>query len=171
MELESVYIGAIDLHEGRVDISDPCHNSDVWCRINNLEIKPGMYSCFALVGTDPSWGTRTWGCRIAINNEDDLTIIKSKIEADEWEVIGEVGVDAGLAGFFASPKPDFNDDNWSELCNQMDFDSYGYLGENFNMPEDIKGFWTPTGYGDGGYDVRVIRDNNTQIIALEIAFL
>ena len=33
-------IGVMDFH-GSVDITDPCYNKDVWCRMNNVKISEG----------------------------------------------------------------------------------------------------------------------------------
>ena len=39
-------IGAMDFH-GSVDITDPCYNRDVWCRMNDVKIHDGSYTCIA----------------------------------------------------------------------------------------------------------------------------
>ena len=33
-------IGVMDFH-GSVDITDPCYDKDVWCRMNNVKISEG----------------------------------------------------------------------------------------------------------------------------------
>lgn len=37
-------IGTMDFH-GSVDITDPCYNRDVWCRITDVKIRKGVYTC------------------------------------------------------------------------------------------------------------------------------
>ena len=37
-------IGIKDFH-GSVDITDPCYSRDVWCRMNDMKIKEGEYTC------------------------------------------------------------------------------------------------------------------------------
>lgn len=37
-------IGTMDFH-GSVDITDPCYNKGVWCRMNDIKIKEGIYTC------------------------------------------------------------------------------------------------------------------------------
>ena len=44
-------IGAMDFH-GSVDITDPCYNRDVWCRMNDVKIHDGSYTCIAWYQTD-----------------------------------------------------------------------------------------------------------------------
>ena len=35
-------IGTMDFH-GSVDITDPCYNRDVWCRMTDVKIRNGVY--------------------------------------------------------------------------------------------------------------------------------
>lgn len=35
-------IGVMDFH-GSVDITDPCYEKDIWCRMNDVKIKAGTY--------------------------------------------------------------------------------------------------------------------------------
>ena len=44
-------IGVMDFH-GSVDITDPCYNKDVWCRMNNVKISEGEYACYVWRHTD-----------------------------------------------------------------------------------------------------------------------
>lgn len=37
-------IGTMDFH-GSVDITDPCYNRDVWCRMTDVKIRNGVYTC------------------------------------------------------------------------------------------------------------------------------
>ena len=39
-------IGTMDFH-GSVDITDPCYNRDVWCRMTDVKIRNGVYTCMA----------------------------------------------------------------------------------------------------------------------------
>ena len=38
--------------EGLVDITDPCYDRDVWCRINDVKVKESSFECVAWVGED-----------------------------------------------------------------------------------------------------------------------
>jgi hypothetical protein len=44
-------IGVMDFH-GSVDITDPCYDKDVWCRMNNVKISEGEYACYVWRHTD-----------------------------------------------------------------------------------------------------------------------
>ena len=39
-------IGTMDFH-GSVDITDPCYDRDVWCRMTDVKIRKGVYTCIA----------------------------------------------------------------------------------------------------------------------------
>lgn len=36
-------IGTMDFH-GSVDITDPCYDRDVWCRMTDVKIRKGVYA-------------------------------------------------------------------------------------------------------------------------------
>lgn len=121
----------------KIDITDPCYDRDVWCRINNFPIPAGEYECYAQVLNDEEtdgWGERV--SRIGIRTE----------KPDHYERKGSIGVDAGMAGFFIN-KPDYTDNEWANFCGKIDFDEKVYMFD--------EGFFSESGYGDGGYDVYV----------------
>lgn len=35
-----------------VDITDPCYKRDVWCRMNDVPIREGLYTCIAWYHTE-----------------------------------------------------------------------------------------------------------------------
>jgi len=178
--------GYVKISNGKVDITDPCYNKDVWCRMNDVSIKPGEYRCRYYMGADLEFADITetkkfakeygWDETKAI--ADELKDIQGRcfvielqlkgrsfqLHSPKWEEIGNIGVDAGLAGFFWN-KPDFSDDEWDEFCNKMDFS----LNATPVYLDDDMGFWCQSGYGDGCYNVYAIKENN-EIIALKICF-
>lgn len=42
-ELKRV-VGSMTIGDS-VDITDPCYNRDVWCRLNDVSVTPGNYAC------------------------------------------------------------------------------------------------------------------------------
>ena len=130
--IEKVY-GTIDLPD-KIDITDPCYNKDVWCRINNFPISAGKYTCYIKVANNSE--TSGFGKRVA-----RIGIRKDK--ADRYSRKGSIGVDAGLAGFFVN-KPNYNDNEWMEFCERISSDK-AWLIDN--------GFYSESGYGDGCYGV------------------
>lgn len=142
-----------------VDITDPCYDKDVWCRMNDVKIKPGEYKCVAWMRpyTFTYEGKEYDDTRVAI-----IGIYLDGIVPDEdkMEEIGEIGVDAGLAGFFNN-KPDYTDDEWSAFCASI---------RNGSAWIKEEGFFSSSGYGDGCYPVNAFRMNE-KIVALEIRFI
>ena len=143
--------------EGVVDITDPCYDKDVWCR-TNATVKAGEYECYIWRHTDKGVynGEEYKDVRVGI-----VAIYSNGIpHARSMEYIGDIGVDAGLAGFFIN-KPDYNDDEWSEFCDSI------REGDAWIRDE---GFFSSSGYGDGVYPVYAERTNG-EITALEIRFI
>lgn len=137
----NISVGSLILGD-KVDITDPCYDKDVWCRMTT-KCEPGEYQGFAEV-VNGEYGTRV----------SSLCIIKkgANCSLKEYECIGSIGVDAGLAGFFNN-KPDFNDEEWREFCAHLDFSK----DQTWN---DHNGIYSESGYGDGEYNVYANKDRN-----------
>ena len=152
-------IGVMDFH-GSVDITDPCYDKDVWCRMNNVEISEGEYACYVWRHTDKGkyedgtpYSYLLVGA-IGIYRNGDIPRQK------DMEEIGSIGVDAGLAGFFHN-KPDYSDEEWGRFCDRV------HNGDAW-LTED--GFYSSSGYGDGCYGVYAYKQDGA-ITALELRFL
>lgn len=151
-------LGIMDFH-GSVDITDPCYNRDVWCRMNDVKIKEGNYTCMVWYQTDKGeYDGKTYSYKVVgiIGIYLDGVVPAQRAMKE----IGSIGVDAGLAGFFHH-KPDYDDAAWAEFCDRV---SHGdaWMIEN--------GFYSSSGYGDGGYGVFAFHEDG-EIRALEIRFL
>lgn len=142
-----------------IDITDPGYDRNVWCRKNGVKIVPGTYECVAWRHNFPYEGRED--IRVCIAGIYLTGVDKNDIE---WspEEIANIGVDAGLAGFFQN-KPDYTADEWRNLCDKL-----GYSDDAWILPE---GFCTSSGFGDGGYPVYVARNKKDEIIAVEIEFI
>ena len=151
-------IGVMDFH-GSVDITDPCYDRDTWCRMNDVKIKEGDYTCVVWHHTDKgNYDGKPYCYKqvgiIGIYLNGVIPVQKAMKE------IGSIGVDAGLAGFFHN-KPDYDDDAWQEFCDRIR-DGDAWITE--------EGFCSSSGYGDGCYGVYAAVQNE-EIVALEIRFL
>ena len=144
--------------EGIVDITDPCYNRSVWCRMT-AEVKAGEYDCIIWRNTDKGVynGEEYKDVRVGVIGIYLNGIIPPQKSMEE---IGSIGVDAGLAGFFMN-KPDYNDEEWDEFCDSI------RKGDAWIKDE---GFFSSSGYGDGCYGVYAYKINN-EIVALEIRFM
>lgn len=151
-------IGVMDFN-GSVDITDPCYNRDIWCRMNDVKIKKGAYTCMVWYHTDKGeYNEKPYSYKVVgiIGIYLDGVVPAQKAMKE----IGSIGVDAGMAGFFHH-KPDYDDAAWAEFCDRV---SYGdaWMIEN--------GFYSTSGYGDGGYSVFAYQQDG-EITAMEIRFL
>lgn len=151
-------IGVMDFH-GSVDVTDPCYNRDVWCRMNDVRIRKGEYTCMVWYQTDKGkydgkpYSYKVVGI-IGIYLGGVIPPQKSMKE------IGSIGVDAGLAGFFHE-KPDYSDEDWSAFCSRI------AQGDAWLIKD---GFYSVSGYGDGCYGV-FASEQDGEITALEIRFV
>lgn len=152
-------IGTMDFH-GSVDITDPCYDRDVWCRMTDVKIRKGVYTCIA-------WHHKNKGT--FDNGEpycyDVIGIIGIYFDGvipcqKEMKEIGSIGVDAGLAGFFHN-KPDYTDDEWTAFCDRVRH------GDAWLIKD---GFYSSSGYGDGCYGVYAYEQGG-EITAIEIRSL
>lgn len=144
--------------EGVIDITDPCYDKDVWCRMT-AEVKAGEYDCHIWRHTSKEiWNGKEYkDVRVGVIGIYLNGIIPPQ---KSMEYIGEIGVDAGLAGFFMN-KPDYDDDEWSAFCDSIR-DGDAWIKD--------EGFFSSSGYGDGGYPVYANKVND-EITALEIRFI
>ena len=165
--MEKIYKGILNVSNGKLDITDPCYNKDVWCR-KTIDVTSGKYKCSFFRDDDTK--------RIAVSM---IELENKDYDEDNvnWVFIGEIGVDSGLAGYFID-KPDFTsedkkNDLWSEFIDELEKedrknkDSLEY-STYLNVKTD--GFFTSTGWGDGGYSVYAIYENK-KIVALKTVFM
>ena len=134
------YVGTMML-DTKVDITDPCYSKGVWCRMT-ADCEPGEYKGYIEMSDEGIFGTRV--ASISIFKGDKIWGI------EEMEIIGNIGVDAGLAGFF-NDKPDFSDNEWYDLCDKI---SKGHVWNLYD------GIFASSGYGDGFYDVYANEERN-----------
>lgn len=168
MQHSHINFDSIEFSKEEIAITDPCYNKSVWCRINDIPIVSGLYQCSYTMITDPEDNTNIKSIEktMIVHNEYLATHpnADSVFEFKNWEYVGEIGVDSGMAGFFQD-KPNFSNAEWSDLCNSIDWKKNAYL-ENSGKPNGWRGFWTGTN-SDGGYPVYGIQENG-RYVALAI---
>ena len=81
-----------------------------------------------------------------------------------WNKADVIGVDSGLAGFF-NHKNEYSNEEWNNFCDRL-CDREEKWWVNFD-----NGFFSESGWGDGGYYVYESRNNDNEVIALKIAFI
>lgn len=158
MKLNYKMVGKLNITDDIIDVTDPCYDADVWCRTRK-PIIPGMYDCY--VGMSKK--NRVYTLIILSENyslDDDFDV----------EEVGEIGVDAGMAGFFQN-KPDYSDEQWKKTC---DYCYPGYGREQFWLVDEstpllCKGFFSQSGDGDGVYAV-LQATKNDRIVGYKLEF-
>lgn len=159
----------------KVRVSDPCYDNDVWCKTMLTGVLPGKFK----VEVDKS-DEGGWGNRVA-----SLTVVHEDFgHLNDWEYHSEIGVDSGQAGVFCestyrndgiveninTPKSDFHivfdgeGEKWYEaMC------KFTLSGEGWGSYDT--GVVTSSGYGDGGYPLNIIREENGYIVGMKITYL
>ena len=136
-----------------VDITDPCYDRSVFCRINDYPIVEGDYSCNLSLKDYGDWGTRV--------NYMEVFHKGFKKKNCRKVYIGSIGVDAGLAGVF-SHKKDYSDEEWQDFCKKLPKDKQYMFLDN--------GFFTESGFGDGVYNVLGYKTAKNEIVGIKILF-
>lgn len=151
----------------KTDVTDPCYDKEVWCR-KTVDTVAGEYHCYVKYEDEGRWGKRV--AAIFIEHQENVIGV-----CDVFSKIGEIGVDAGLAGFFNN-KPDYNDEEWYKLCASLDeHEGDRILGKE--VPERVRfhfnecGFFSDSGYGDGTYELFGRKTEDGAYDALCIVFI
>lgn len=142
----------------KVMVSDPCYRVGTWCQGVIENARPGKWIC---------------DYEQEFNNENRISkLIVRHVEHPDAEPTKlmdfEVGVDSGTAGvfdyyYYAQYHEPELDEDWyhKDVCYQID--------DHFCIT-DGKGFWTESGYGDGGYGCYV-SEFDGEVVAISIVFI
>lgn len=119
------------------------------------DCKPGTWYGYVTISDEGEWGDRVAMLCIYLEDHKDVDMV--------LELIGNIGVDAGMAGFFRD-KPDYTDEEWYQFCSQFDHRKR-YTGLDYGVvSESGYGVVSESGYGDGGYDVYANADRSAFMI-------
>jgi|694.fasta_scaffold142156_3 hypothetical protein len=132
--------GKFHAWDGVIDITDPCYDQDVWARLNGVRVRRGTYNANYFLG-DNGRIEKIAIAHISINSTMNLETLYKDVD-----YIGDIAVDAGLAGFFISPKPDYDQKEWQKICD-------GLATDRPAVSLNSQGFFTSSGWGDGLYGV------------------
>lgn len=145
-------VGVLNIQSGKIDITDPGYNDDVWCRLNGIAVKPGKYICYAALNKGKE--VKEWGRRVA-----SMSMVHVDAKMDRvipMHNLGFVGVDAGLMSISeAGVKPNYSDETWSSIVGELSKleEKRGVVAHVKKFGAGKKQFWSSTGFGDGSYDV------------------
>ena len=165
-------LGEFVVASGKLIVSDPCYDTDVWCRGELENVLNGTWHASTVELYTGSWGRRI--ARLIAVHEDFVNEKMSKGQCMGFDV----GVDSGQAGLFdASHYRDDtvipNHDNlkdkrpseiWYDHCCNITLSPLSAGVRPY-------GVVSSSGYGDGSYDCFVCRNEYGQIIRAEIEFI
>jgi len=137
---------------GEVDITDPCYDKNSMGR-HTVECLVGQYLCF--------YKTKNKRVSTIAIIHKDYAHLKEKLL---WIHQGDIGVDAGLAGFFKSPKPDFTDNEWLNFCKQLE------NIKGLTLVNNDLGYFSETNLGDGVYPFYITNAGSLLPYGLLISF-
>ena len=178
-------IGEVLFLDGLCDVTDPCYDKDTWCALHNVKIMPGVYSAFIDEVNYPNEYIADSLEDEAMYNvkkgdkfiSDDIRIMALTIvheeyvpyfldaETNEYKLSSNIGVDAGLCGFY-NHKPDFKeDDAWYKFVDSLD------KSDNDNVCDchHGNGVTVSSGFGDGVYKVYKLTYDR-KVIGLQLLF-
>ena len=164
----------------KVRVSDPCYDNDVWCKTNLTNVYPGEYNVEVETSDEGGWGERI--SRLSVIHKG---YIMECNDESNWEEHSEIGVDSGQAGIFCessyrndeivpsitTPDSDFvlpyNDnsgDAWYEaMC------KFTLTGDRWGLYDT--GVVTSSGFGDGGYPLEVVHNDDGEIVGMRITYI
>lgn len=157
-------VGAISIPSGKVVVSDPCYKLDVWCMGTVDNLRPGEYEVCYYAG-DPE--DIDIGRCFYINHTSEPAPTRST----KWITkAGEFGMDAGMGCIYDYDEyaVTHNDDRsfdrfWDEVCSDRDICHDG-------IRVYPKGVICPSGYGDGGFEVKLRYNADEQVIGVMVLF-
>lgn len=172
--MDEKFIGTFELTNESVIISDPCYKKGTWCQGKLEKVKTG------------TWNT------VVIEEDDEGLIAELIVYHDKIDKISDldgkwdeqpfnIGVDSGQAGFFQEDKYR-NDSTSLDLPVYFMDEEEKEEGERWygvccnitlsKMQAGVLegGAVSSTGYGDGGYALYTVEQDN-EIVAMKIIFI
>ncbi len=163
-----------------VRVSDPCYTDDVWCKTQLTDVYPGEYNVSVETSDEGGWGERI--SRLSVIHKG--YIMECEDESN-WVEHSEIGVDSGQAGIFCESSYRKDELVESITAPEMDFvlpyddtpgDKWYETICKFTLVEPRWGSYdtgvvSSSGYGDGGYPLEVVRNDDGEIVGMRITYI
>lgn len=178
-ELQAVYeqlpaqefaLGTFVLSQPTLRVTDPCYQDGTWCA-GTLQAKPGIWNAKTVVGPT-SWHTRVKALQISHESLGALEVLDYKT-LDSAKLTA--GVDSGQCGFFDDahyPRDaasfEYEDDTFYGECCALTLDD-GLPGGGVLSKQT--GVVSRSGFGDGGYEVYVKRDEAGDVALVQLLYV
>lgn len=171
-----IELGQFEITSGEAFVSDPCYEVGTWCQAKLANVKNGHWFASVFQSDEGDWGIR---------NAELIAYHESAQQVNEldWKLEdAEIGVDSGQAGIYDAISYR-NDSMVGEIENKLGFDldeeGEKFYAQNCDLTVDTKpfagvlghGVVSSSGYGDGGYNLYTIKDNDGEIVAMKVIFI
>ena len=164
-----------------VRVSDPCYDDTVWCKTRLTDVYPGEYNVIVEKSDEGGWGNRV--SRVSVIHKGFTMECEDE---SLWQEHSEIGVDSGQAGIFCETS--YRKDDIAESITAPTLDRpfvlpYDNDGDkwytkicHFTLTEPQWGSYdtgvvTSSGYGDGGYPLEVVRNDDGEIVGMRITYI
>jgi len=165
-------LGTFEVTSGKLIISDPCYETPTWCQGFLKNVKNGTWKAWVEKDNCGSWGERVMSLA-AIHLDSRL---EQLIQLD-----ATIGVDSGQAGIFdAGHYRDLSvfvgdSDFYAGSTDHDDNQWYGHCCD-VTLAEAQAGIIpygavASSGYGDGCYECLYSKDDNDEVVKVEIVFI
>ena len=159
MDTTTKELGTVEF-SGKVVISDPCYDRDVWCMKPDFPVLPGRYHVYAVYSDEAELGTRV--AALLFRHENC-----GQIPFNGWQDVDiEIGVDGGNCGVFDdSVYPQTKEHS----CYEPFYDGCCKTTRNTDQAgilQSGKGAVSYSGLGDGSYNLSVVKHNGVNIALL-----
>jgi len=173
MKNTEVYLGSFKSDSGKLMVSDPCYERNVWCQGIIDNSATGDWKAYVYHSDEGDWGIR---CAALLAIHSSVSSPSDTLIFQPCDFV--VGVDSGQAGIFDELA--YRNDDMIDADRQP-INTYGE-SKFYNLCCDLtvtklgagvlsSGTVSCSGYGDGGYDCFVAKNQEGQIIAVKVIFL
>lgn len=156
----------IQVSGGTLQVSDPCYDGDV--KLEN--VRNGRWNVTSVLGTVDSWGRRNLQL-VAMHEDLELEPRLVDTDLDQWdnpEYLGLVGVDSGQMAISADGKF-AGSEGHEEWYDQISEITCATEGERWGVVDNT--VVSSSGYGDGAYDLWVLRNTSNEIVGVCVEFI
>jgi hypothetical protein len=171
---EICLLGSFTIESGKVMVSDPCYDRGTWCQAVIDNVKNGRWNGYVVRKPDPynpfpteqiDICSRIFAVHVGCDNHEDT----QSVECTE-PINKEIGVDSGQAGIFDlnhfhGGADQYGDKGWYDLCCEAT------AHDVFGADVIFGGMVSSSGYGDGGYECYVARNDQGEVISIELVFV
>lgn len=161
-------VGQFTIQCGEIHVTDPCYEKDIWCAFSTSAAN-GTWKAQCTIGpTD--WNTRVKTLQ-AFHESVDPAVFDN---LESFVELGNACVDSGQLGFFdkglfPASKEDTRFEPFYDECCDITCGEHGFKA---GIPEGFEfGVVSITGFGDGGYNVYALKNEQGQAIALKAIFI